>query len=185
MHPAYLASLTVPDWAIDDNRHVNNLAYLHWIQHASLAHSSANGWSLQRFQEQGWTWVVRNHTIDYLRPCFAGDRLRILTWLVRMGVTSSQRRFLFWRAADRKIVADARSAFVFVDIHKGEASPIPAHIRQQPPLPGLLENLAQEDNQAALASLFDALEAEADLPGIYTDTRPIGEKPPDFQFQRV
>ncbi|MDR2366033.1 MAG: acyl-CoA thioesterase [Zoogloeaceae bacterium] len=181
----YLASLTVPGWAIDANRHVNNLAYLHWIQEASIAHSSVAGWGIRRFMAEGRTWMVRNHTVDYLRPAFADDRLHVLSWTLSVGATSTQRRYLFWRAADRQVVADARSAYVFVDIRKGESTPIPDIVRARSPLaePGLaLENAPAEAIPEAIDALLAQLERTADLPGIYVDRTPLGKTRPDFQF---
>ncbi len=189
MTALYLGSLTVPDWAIDSNRHVNNLAYLHWMQHASLAHSAANGWSIERYLAKGWSWVVRQHAIDYLNPSFAGERLAVFTWVSRVGTSSSRRRYQFWREADGQAVAEAHSTFVFVDAAAGRSQPIPPEIRQAlPPLDGAeeaLPALLAEGGPRALQTVRVAREQGLSPAGLFVDPRPLDELPPAFQFQRL
>ena len=60
---------------IDGNEHVNNLAYLRWMQEAAWAHSTAQGWTRERYRELGSGWFVRSHFIEYLRPAHPGDVL--------------------------------------------------------------------------------------------------------------
>ena len=36
--------LDVPEDVIDTNRHVNNLAYVRWMQEVAIMHSTARGW---------------------------------------------------------------------------------------------------------------------------------------------
>ena len=70
MPAVHARSLQVPAEAIDGNRHVNNLAYLRWMQEVATEHSAAQGWGMHRYFSAGVTWVVRSHFIEYLRPAF-------------------------------------------------------------------------------------------------------------------
>jgi len=65
----------VPAQAIDVQGHVNNLAYVGWMQDVAIEHSAAVGWPMRRYLELGAGWVVRSHFIEYLRPAFADERL--------------------------------------------------------------------------------------------------------------
>lgn len=123
-------TLTVPISAIDVNGHASNLEYLRWMQEAATAHSDAQGWTLDRYRQTGTTWVVRTHTIDYLRPALEGEALSVLTWIAGFEAQESPRQYLFWRHWDRKILARARTLWVYVDAGTGRASRIPEAFRQ-------------------------------------------------------
>lgn len=98
---------------IDVNGHVNNLRYLEWILEAALGHSEAVGWTLARYQDLGAAWVVRSHTIEYLRPAFAGDQVVVRTWVSEMTRVSSRRKSHVLRP-DGTILARAETLWVFV-----------------------------------------------------------------------
>ncbi len=66
---------TVADDEIDEQGHANNVVYVAWMQAAALAHSAALGWTAERYQRLGCGWVARSHTIEYLRPAFAGEEI--------------------------------------------------------------------------------------------------------------
>ena len=119
---------TVPAASIDVNGHVNHLEYLRWMQDAAVGHSAARGWPLERYQETGTAWVVRTHSIEYLRPAFAGDALRLLTWVADLRPRSSLRKYLLWRTSDRRILARAETLWVFVEARTGQARAIPAEL---------------------------------------------------------
>lgn len=123
-------TLEVPGDAIDVNRHVNNLAYLRWMQDIAIEHSAAQGWSMKRYLKAGASWVVRSHYIEYLRPAFEGDSLAIHTWVAGMGERSSPRRYLFTRAGDDKVLAKAETQWVYVDLATGRAHRIPEELRE-------------------------------------------------------
>jgi len=128
--PGILAcTFQVTDSAIDQNGHVNNLEYLRWMQEAATAHSEAQGWTLARYAESRTSWVVRAHAIEYLRPAFAGDELTLLTWIGGFDEQESPRHHLFWRDRDRKVLAKARTLWVFVDAESGRARRIPDEFR--------------------------------------------------------
>ena len=65
---------------MDAHGHANNLEYLRWMVDAAVQHSAAQGWPAERYLELGQSWFVRSHTIEYLRPAGAGERLAIVTW---------------------------------------------------------------------------------------------------------
>jgi acyl-CoA thioester hydrolase len=115
--------------SIDVNRHVNNLEYLRWMQEVATAHSAAQGWPLERYVDLGAGWFVRSHSIEYLRPAAVEDTLSILTWVAGFGSSSSPRRYLFWRDADRQVIATARTLWAFVDFATGRPTRIPEALR--------------------------------------------------------
>lgn len=121
-------TLDVPADAIDMNRHLNNLAYLRWMQDIAVEHSAAQGWPVRRYLETGTTWVVRSHFIEYLRPAFAGDSIAVHTWVSGMSERSSPRRYLFARNGDGRVLAKAETQWVYVDLASGRPLRIPAEL---------------------------------------------------------
>ncbi len=125
----YRYPITVAPESIDALGHVNNQEYVRWMQEAAIAHSIAQGWPLERYVAQGQGWVVRRHTVEYLKPAFAGDALALFTWVASFERSSSPRRYVFYRAADRAVVARAETLWVFVDFRTGSLVRIPVELR--------------------------------------------------------
>ena len=122
-------ALTVPAAAVDANGHANNAEYVRWMQEAAIAHTSALGWPMERYFARGESWVVRSHTIEYLRPVSGGEQLLIHTWVADMRSSSSTRRYLLVRASDGTVVAKAATVWVYIDLKSGRARRIPAELR--------------------------------------------------------
>jgi len=63
---------------IDEQGHVNNVAYLRWIQDVAVAH-----WFHAATQEQQakFAWVVVRHEIDYKRQAFLDEEITVTTWV--------------------------------------------------------------------------------------------------------
>ena len=129
MHGVFSHTFTVPAASIDGNRHVNNLEYLRWMQEVATAHSEAQGWTAARYAETRTSWVIRSHTIEYLRPAFEGETLTVLTWIGGFKEQESPRHYLFWRERDRKLLAKACTVWVFVDAATGRARPLLEAVR--------------------------------------------------------
>ena len=129
MPQLHVRSLTVPPEAIDVLGHVNNLEYIRWMQEVATEHSVVQGWPLERYVALGAGWFVRRHTIEYLRPAFAGDALSLLTWVASFERSSSPRRYLFYRPRDAQVVARAETLWVFVKYRTGAPLRIPPELR--------------------------------------------------------
>jgi acyl-CoA thioester hydrolase len=124
----YTRRFAVPSDAIDVNGHVNNLAYVAWMQDVAIEHSAAAGWPLARYQAIGAAWVVRSHFVEYLRPLFLGEPLAVHTWVPRFDQRATPRKYLFVRESDAREVAWAETAWVFVDLGTGKRRPLPPEL---------------------------------------------------------
>ena len=113
---------------IDALGHVNNLAYLGWMQAAALAHSAAQGWPPESYQELGLGWVVRSHQITYERPGFLGDEVIVRTWVAGFRRASSVRRYDILRVADSKRLATAETNWAFVNYANGMPARVPPDV---------------------------------------------------------
>lgn len=129
MGSIYITKLTVPASAIDANRHVNNLAYLHWMQGLIIDYALDKGCTIRDLMKNGGTWAIVSHSIDYFASASEGDDIVIFSWIGRLGEKSLDRRFLFYRISDDKMLAEARTTFVYVNISTGKGMPLPQDLR--------------------------------------------------------
>ena len=105
-------------------RHVNNLVYLKWMQSAAVAHSAAQGWPAERYQELGAGWVVRSHQIEYLQAAFEGDEIIVRTWVANLKKVTSLRRFKIVRVSGEKETLLAWAATDWAFIHFATHQPM-------------------------------------------------------------
>jgi acyl-CoA thioester hydrolase len=118
----------VPDSAVDANGHVNNVAYVQWMQDAAIGHADASGCTGMT-RALGATWVARSHRIEYLSPALPGDTVRAQTWVADLRKVRSLRRYKFIRLADGAVLAQGETDWVFVDAQSGRPRAIPDDIR--------------------------------------------------------
>ena len=106
--------VTVTEAEIDEQGHVNNVEYIRWMQAAAIAHSAAQGWPAQRYQEIGAGWVARSHKIEYLQAAFAGDEVVVYTWVSDFRKIRSLRKYKIIRRQDRTVLAIAETDWAFI-----------------------------------------------------------------------
>ena len=129
LEPIYSYEFTVPEDAVDENGHVNNVMYVQWMQDAAVRHYEAMG-GRQVTIDIGATWVVRLHKVEYLRPAFAGERIKVETWVVNMRRVRSLRRYRFLRAADGQVLVRGETDWVFVDANSGAPRAVPTEVTE-------------------------------------------------------
>jgi acyl-CoA thioester hydrolase len=127
MNPVFAYDLPVTAEVVDGNGHVNNVAYIQWMQDAAVRHAQATGCTAAT-AAIGATWVVRSHQIEYFSPAFAGDTLTVMTWVANLHKVRSLRKYRFLRAADQTLVARAETNWVFVDAQTGRPRSIPEEV---------------------------------------------------------
>ncbi len=128
---------TVSDLEIDALNHASNVAYVEWMQAAALAHSTALGWPAERYLALGQGWVVRAHTIEYLQPAFAGDRVVVRTWVAAMRKATSLRRYVIFRKSDGRHLATAETRWAFIDYAARQPARVPPEVAESFPVVSL------------------------------------------------
>ena len=114
---------------IDELQHANNAVYIHWMQAAAIAHSTAQGWPSQRYWDESWAWVARSHKIEYLQPAHEGDSLVVRTWVADMQRVSSLRRYEFTRPSDSMLIARAETRWAFINLATRKPLRIPVEVQ--------------------------------------------------------
>ena len=115
--PVFKKLMTISASVIDANGHVNNVAYVQWMQDIAVEHYA----SLHGVEAQGKnsTWVVREHKIEYLLPAFAGEEIEIQTWIADVRRVRSLRCYKFIRRSDARLLVRGETDWVFVDAKTG------------------------------------------------------------------
>ena len=106
----YELPIAVTEADIDAQRHVNNVAYLRYVQDAAVAHwqSLAPATIQARI-----TWVVRRHEIEYFRPAGPGETLTARTWVGEPSGATWERFTELTR--DGVVLVKARTVWVAID----------------------------------------------------------------------
>ncbi len=122
----YSKKFLIPASVIDENGHVNNVAYVQWMQDMAVEHYSSIG----GIQAQGpeATWVVREHKIEYLLPAFAGEEIEMRTWVENIRRARSLRKYEFVRTVDGKTLVRGETDWVFVDTRTGFPRAVPEEV---------------------------------------------------------
>ena len=130
--PTYTKIITIPNSAIDENEHVNNVIYVQWMQDIAAEHYAAIGdyAAIGGVEAQGpeAAWFIREHRIEYLLPAFEGEEIEIRTWVENIRRVRSLRKYEFARKSDGKVLVRGETDWVFVDIKTGSPCAIPDNV---------------------------------------------------------
>ena len=113
---------SVDESDIDEQGHVNNVAYLRWIQEVAVAH-----WRHAATEEQIriFSWVVVRHEIDYKKPAFVNNDITVSTWVGEWTNVTCE-RFTEIHRGDELLVK-GRTVWCLIDRETGK----PARIRAE------------------------------------------------------
>ena len=145
--PAFETYFRVRFHEVDALGHVNNAAYLNYLEQAAIDHATFLGLDMQRLQKLGGVFVARRHEIVFLKPTFAGDLLRVVTSLGEPRGARVDRHYLVFRElgriadvplggrpatwpgalADDALVTRATTEWVFAN-REGQARRIPSEV---------------------------------------------------------
>jgi acyl-CoA thioester hydrolase len=106
-------SVTVQPEAIDELEHVNNAVYLQYVELAARSHAASVGLDFAGMVAKGGVFVVRRHTITYLRPARNGDLLEIATQIGEMRAARAVR--YVWILRGEELLAEAETEWVWID----------------------------------------------------------------------
>jgi acyl-CoA thioester hydrolase len=124
---SYSKTITIPASVIDENGHVNNVAYVQWMQEIATEHyATLDGPDAQKSLGK---WFVREHRVEYFLPAFAGEEIEVRTWVENIRHVRSLRKYEFIRKQDGKILVKGETDWVFVDAKTGKPIAIPEKVR--------------------------------------------------------
>lgn len=101
---------------IDPQQHLNNAAYLTYLENSTFAMCDAFGWPLSRMRAANFGIVARHYRIEFKGQARMGDTLKVTTWVSEKKRASAIRHYTVERAADGELLAQARVLWVWVDL---------------------------------------------------------------------
>lgn len=123
----YSKTFMIPATVIDGNGHVNNVAYVQWMQDIAIEHYESIG-GVSPMQQVGATWVAREHKVEYLLPAFQNDEIEVRTWVENVRRVRSLRKYEFVRKSDGRTLVKGETDWVFVDAKTGRPIAIPQEV---------------------------------------------------------
>ncbi len=121
----FATSFRVQGSDIDDHQHVNNVAYLRWIQEIAVGHWQAK--ASADIQEK-FTWFVLRHEIDYKKPSFEDQEITATTWVGQASKIKCDRFTEIRRSDD--ILVEAKSVWCLFDRESGKPAGITEELRE-------------------------------------------------------
>ncbi|CAA9388240.1 MAG: hypothetical protein AVDCRST_MAG74-816 [uncultured Pyrinomonadaceae bacterium] len=95
---------------IDTQGHVNNVAYVRWIQDVAVAHWFSATTETTR---EKYVWMVTRHEIDYKKQAFETEEIIVKTWVGEPTRISWERFTEIRRGED--LLVKARSVWCLID----------------------------------------------------------------------
>ena len=124
MTPFELRITAAPE-DIDELGHVNNAAWVRWIQDVATAHWEAVA-SPQH--QDAYFWVVVRHEIDYLRAVGPGETVTARTWVPEPPRGARFDRHMEFVGDDGKARVRAKTTWAIVEKASGRPIRVPAEV---------------------------------------------------------
>jgi len=106
--------------------HVNNKAYLSWMEQVAWHHAQAVGINQELQRKLNRILAVHEHHMQYQASCYEHDEIELKTWVgQQIGCCQRERFFEFRRLKDQKIVFSAQSLYVCISLDNHKARRIP------------------------------------------------------------
>ncbi len=111
---------------IDEQGHVNNVAYLRWIQEIAVAH-----WRYAASEEMltKFSWVVVRHEIDYKKQAFENEEITVTTWVGEWTHVTCERFTEIHRGPD--LLVKGRTVWCMIDRETARPVRIAKELREQ------------------------------------------------------
>jgi acyl-CoA thioester hydrolase len=110
---------------IDELGHVNNAAWVRWIQDIATAHWNAVAPAEHR---EAYVWVVIRHEIDYLRSVGPGETVTGRTWVPERPRGAKFDRHMEFVGEDGKPRVRAITTWAIIDKATGRPLRVPSEV---------------------------------------------------------
>jgi acyl-CoA thioester hydrolase len=111
---------------IDQQGHVNNVAYVRWIQDVAVAH-----WfhAATAEQQAKVVWFVLRHEVDYKRQAFENEEITATTWIGEWTAVTCERFTEIRRGAD--LLVKARTIWCMLDRETSKPTRISPELKER------------------------------------------------------
>lgn len=122
---AFEKRITASAEDIDELGHVNNAAWVRWIQDVATAHWEAVARPEHR---EAYIWVVIRHEIDYLRAAGPGETVTARTWVPDPPKGARFDRHIEFVGEDGKPRVRAKTTWAILDKATGRPLRVPPEV---------------------------------------------------------
>jgi len=126
----YEKEITIKKEYIDMNGHVNNVVFLQLMQDVAIEHSDINGYTLEKYKKLQTTWIAKQHCINYIKPVYLGDTIKIKTWIDSISRSFGIRKYEFFNTKDNSKVCEGESTWVYIDTKRGRPCKIDDKLKE-------------------------------------------------------
>lgn len=123
-------SFRVRYYECDAYGHLNNANYLRYMQETAFDASMAAGYGLERYQQMGTVWLIRESEVEFLEPIRYGDTVEVTSWVIDFQRVRSRRAYEFRREGEKDVVAKGVTEWVYLDDKTVKPAPIPQELKQ-------------------------------------------------------
>ncbi|MEP6903932.1 MAG: acyl-CoA thioesterase [Actinomycetota bacterium] len=110
---------------IDEQGHVNNVAFVRWVQDIAVAH----WFNATTEQKQAkFTWIMLRHEIDYKKQAFENEAISATTWVGEWTAVTCERFVEIKRGAD--LLAKSRTVWCLLDRQTLKPTRISAELKE-------------------------------------------------------
>jgi YbgC/YbaW family acyl-CoA thioester hydrolase len=128
MIKSFRIEFKVRSYECDSYGHVNNAAYLNYLEYARMSALAEIGFNLDNMKEKGYLAVIRRIEIDYKFPLFMNDLVEIRTFVNELKNSSGTFTQQILNKTKQQLAAEAKVTWVFINL-KGKPIAIPEEIR--------------------------------------------------------
>ncbi len=119
----------VRQYECDAYSHLHNSNYVRFMQEAAFEASADAGYDLARYNAMGHHWIIRETSIEYLKPVFYSQEVELKTWIIDFRRATSRRGYEFCRQPEDELVARGYSDWVYLDSQTGIPARVPESMR--------------------------------------------------------
>ena len=104
-------------YEIDAGQHVSNIEYIKWMEVARLNLMDEVGLPIHEVKSKGFVPALVRTEINYKKPLFIGDEVRVVMWLSELRNISANMCFKFYNQHNQ-LVATGEQAGLFINLEK-------------------------------------------------------------------
>jgi acyl-CoA thioester hydrolase len=124
----YTTTFPVRYYECDPYGHVNNANYLRYATEAALQASADAGYGWDKYNELGTVWLIREASVEYMRPAQRGDTLVVKTWVSDFRRVRSRREVEISLADSGELCAKIYLDWVYLEARSQKPVRIPSDL---------------------------------------------------------
>ncbi len=109
--------------------HVNMSNYLRYMVEAATDASTAAGYSPEKYDQIGKSWIIRDSKVEFLNQLQFGDTFEIKTWVDDFRRVRSRRLYEFRLVGEDDLIACGHTDWVFIDTKTQKPATIPEEMK--------------------------------------------------------